>query len=340
MFRRPLRLGWVLTVMAFGCLVSAVTAVALPHSAYIRYQSLQGTIYDHARWIYERIHFDDTPIDIAFVGSSRTYAGVIPALVEAALEKRGHGDLRVANLSLPASGFDIRYTTVRELLETRDVKLLVFSLVEAFPRDGHQAFGDLGTVGEILSSPWIVNRTLPQNVARLPMRQMRLALASAVPGAFGMDRDFDPARYSGASTPDGSEGKPVQTDEAHAKDLANESRMRKSEITPPILPESLSWIEFGVSQTYVKRIVALAEAHHTRVAFLFLPFFDGYEMPLEAHWVERYGPLWNADFMMHDPANYKDAAHGSANVTPAIADWLADHLLELLDTQTPGTTGQ
>ena len=98
MFRRPLRLGWVLTVMAFGCLVSAVTAVALPHSAYMRYQSLQGTIYDHARWIYERIHFDDTPIDIAFVGSSRTYAGVIPALVEAALEKRGHGDLRVANL--------------------------------------------------------------------------------------------------------------------------------------------------------------------------------------------------------------------------------------------------
>jgi hypothetical protein len=257
-------------------------------------------------------------------------------MIEARLADRGI-DARVVNFSMPASGLDIRYTKIRELLENRDVALLVVSVVEALPRDGHQAFSDLGTAGEILASPWIINRNLPANLARLPVRQMQLALATALPDAFGYHRAFDPAAYPGATidsrrftawTPE--EDAETLADPDHAAALAREARRRKREIIPPVLPASMSWVEFGVSRSYIARIAALAEATDTRLAFLFLPFFEGFDAPLEQAWLEQFGPVWIADFMMHDPDNYLDAAHASNPGAELLADWLAGRIAEAL----------
>ena len=65
-----------LAVLAVAGLVLAVLAAALPHDPYIRYQTTKGTIYERTRFQYERLHFDPTPIDIVFIGSSRTAGGV------------------------------------------------------------------------------------------------------------------------------------------------------------------------------------------------------------------------------------------------------------------------
>lgn len=335
---RSLSLRAAFAVLALTVLVLSVLTVALPHDPYIRYQSLKGTIFDRVSWIYERIHFDETPVDVVFVGSSRTARGMVPPKIEAALEARGQ-DLRVLNLSIPASGLDIRETLLREALEGKTVKLIYISLVEAFPRDGHQAFGELGRVSEVLSSPWIVNRNLPVNLARLPVRQMKLALASQFPEGFGYRPAFVPESYPG-STIDGrffNEGFSLAADAAivarpgHEAALSEETERRKREITWPILPDNLSWIEFGVSRTYVARMAALAEEHGAELAFLFLPFYEGFETPIEAEWVTEFGPLYRADFMMAAPENYIDAAHASSRGSDLLAPWIADITVELLE---------
>ena len=72
-------------------------------------------------------------------------------------------------LQLDAAGFLYKPFTVEALahkirlaLEHHpEIRLIVLGVVEALPRDGHQAFGDLATPAEVLSAPWIVNRTLP-----------------------------------------------------------------------------------------------------------------------------------------------------------------------------------
>ena len=55
----------------FACLNVAAVAV-LPHDKYLRYEAPNDMDAPTSYWVYERIHFDPTPIDVAFVGTSRT----------------------------------------------------------------------------------------------------------------------------------------------------------------------------------------------------------------------------------------------------------------------------
>ncbi len=329
---RPLRLGRFLIAIGLTILACFAAAIALPHDPYIRYQAMADTIFARADWIYERIHHDDTPIDVLFIGSSRTARGVISPDIEARLAALGH-DARVANFSLPASGYDIRLTLAREALETHDVKLLVVSLVEQFPRDGHQAFADLATRRDILTSPWLVNRNLPENLARLPVRQIQLAAKSQLPEAFGHRATFDPETYKGSTIDprifNPGKRKPPETTEAIAA-LEAESRTRRRDLTRPVLPENLAWVEFGVTRSYIRRIARLAEAKRTKLVFLYLPFYGGFERPFEEAWLSQLGPVLSADFLMSDPLNYNDVAHASQAGADLITHWLAEALVPYL----------
>src|ERR1700750_2377233 len=56
-------------VAVLAIAVAVASAVcSLPENAYQRWQLLDGTIHGRSRWIYERIHFDPRPIDVAIVG--------------------------------------------------------------------------------------------------------------------------------------------------------------------------------------------------------------------------------------------------------------------------------
>jgi len=335
--RKARRGGGVLGTVAAVFAACCALATALPHDPYIRYQSFDDTIFDRLGWIYDRLHHDATPIDVLFIGSSRTARGANAAAIENALADLGRPGLHVANISLPASGLDIRLTKLREALRAHpEIRLVVLGMVEALPRDGHQAFGDLATAGEVLGAPWIVNRRLPGNLAALPYRQMELALASRLPAAFGYRTAFDPAAYIGP-TPDHrrfnrpgwgeiTQESPPDTSAAHADAMTRESRMRRRQITPPVLPAALSDIEFGVSRSYLHRIARLLEDEGIEMAFVFLPFYGGYAEPLDADWLAGLAPVWSASFLTDDPVNYSDAAHASGQGIGRLAPWFAQQI--------------
>lgn len=319
-----------LGALVAGLVVLTVGSVFLPHDPYIRWQSFAGTMFERTKYQYERIHFDEQPIDVVFIGSSRTAAGVSPPLLEAELAKRGM-PLEVFDLSLPAAGMDIRVAQAREVLTARpEVKLLVFSVVEALPRDGHQAFADLASAREIVSSPVLINRNLPASLVKLPMRQMKLAAASLVPGAFGYQAGFRPGAYPGPDwdAVDGVELAPGYdlTSAQHREALAAESAQRKLEITPPLLPEDLAWLEFGVSRASIEEVMALAKRNGTEVVFMFLPFYQGYEEPRDAAWLRERSDLWIPGWMREEPSFYGDAAHGTDLLRRPLSAWLADRI--------------
>ena len=333
-----LRLPAVLIAIAASFLAGFIGMGLLPHDPYIRYQTMQGTIFERATWMYERLHFDPAPVDIVLVGSSRTARGIDPGALEAALAAK-HLPQRVVNLSLAASGYDLQLTLAREALETRQVKLLVVSLVEQFPRDGHQAFADLANAGDIVASPWLVNRNFVPNLLRLPIRQLQLMVKSWMPKAFGLHADFDPEIYRLATADPRfaplTEAALPKTEEQIAE-LEAESKFRHRDLTLPVLPESLSWIEFGMTQSYIKQLAALAKAEGAKLVFLYLPFYKGYERPFEQHWLEQFGPVLSADFLMSDPDNYGgDVAHASRKGTALLTAWLADALAPVLKEAAP-----
>ncbi|MFQ3594642.1 MAG: hypothetical protein SNJ63_00830 [Sphingomonadaceae bacterium] len=334
---RVLSLGRFAGLALLALLLGYVAAISLPHDPWIRYQAFQGTIFERLRWFYERIHYDETPVDVVILGASRENAAFAPPLVDAALKARGV-DANFANLSLAAVGMDIRLTVLDELLKAKKPKLVLVSVTEQLPRDGHQAFGELATTGEILTSPLLINRNLPENVLRLPFRQIMLSVKTAVPQTFGLDPGFVPERYAGTLprlTPVEIHGGRLPRSyllslppDAHRDLIAREAARRKRQLTRPILPDALADAEFGVSRVSLERIIARARAHGADVAFLFLPFYDGLERPLDAEWLEARAPLWTTNHYMYDAGNFSDAGHVRDVAKPGMADWLAGRIAD------------
>ena len=59
-----------------AALLAGIAAAMLPDNEYQRFASLENTIQNRMRWIYERIHYDPAPIDVAFLGPSRSGAAI------------------------------------------------------------------------------------------------------------------------------------------------------------------------------------------------------------------------------------------------------------------------
>jgi hypothetical protein len=328
---RPLRSFLAILAIALG---AAVAASLLPTNPYQRWQQLDGTLHAKSRWIYERIHFDPRPIDVAVVGPSRTVRGVDARRLEASLAALGVPS-RVVNFALPEGGRDTNDVIVEEMLTTKTPKLIIIGVIEKPSRFGHAAFKYLAPAPLVADPGYPTNLNYLKSLAYLPFRQMRLFVANVAPGTFGLTKRFDAARY----TPDQTEDILFRQDSgivrpasqpAPVEELESGIRALKARTRPPILPPELADLEFGDDRHYVRRIVEAARRKNVRVAFLYLPFYSGGPAIQEEPFYAQYGPVWNAAFVGPHPELYSDYAHLTTGGAARVNAWLAPQVAALL----------
>lgn len=313
----------------FTVAISGFVALCLiPDDPYIRYQLMKGTIFESLAWVYERIHYDPAPIDIAILGGSRTGAAIDSPMLEELLASRGK-QLKVVNFSIAASGYDIQFSLAKRLFAEKSPKVLLIGVVEQLPRDGHQAFADIADPVDILQEPLLINRNLARNVTYLPMRQLRSFCFTTFPEMRKYSRTWNKGAYLG-SNPDqrhnatGTIRQSLKSGDETA--LNEESVRRRTGLAPPRLPESLQQIEFGLSDYYLDEILKLAKTKNTKVCFLYLPFYKGFDHPWDCDLLKSRGRLLEANFLKSDPRNFIDAAHASEVGSVLATRWLADQL--------------
>jgi len=326
-----------LGAMLLTILALSAVAVLLPHSTYVRYQSLNGTMFERTRYFYERLHFDPAPVDIIILGASRAAAGISSPHLEADLAKRGK-NLRVVNLSLPAAAMDMNLVIAREALRERpDTRMMIVLLPDAFPRQGNAPFAELATNGDIFANPVPWDGEWLRALGRLPMRQMQLFARTHLPGAFGYTTRFDPALYPGTTVDrDALPGwKPPVPQEgyhtaAHKAVVDSQSALRHRLLSPPKLPPALSWLEYGASQAAARKLIQLCHEKHTRLIFVYVPYYKGPQEPREAAWLRTQAPLWVETSVSSDPSLYADSGHPSSLALPVLSAWLADRIAAVL----------
>lgn len=334
-----------LAILAIA-LLSAIAAAMLPDIPYQRWQLLDGTIHKNARWIYERVHFDPAPIDVAFVGPSRLEAAIDAPRIEQDLARQGI-KANVVNFALPENGRDIHYAVVEEMLTAKRPRLIVIGVIEKPSRYGHSAFKYVARPGLVVDPGYLANVNWTKNLIYLPYRQMELFVARFLPGAMGLTRTFDPSAYRGSSIdttgdrtlPDGEfrNGTIAGSPEELARGVAKLER----ETNPPILPASMADIEFGDERHYIRRIVSAARAKGVKVAFLSLPYHTGPTTLQEQAFYDRYGPVWNAGFITTHADWYVDYAHITAGAADVVSDWTARRIArELAVSRTPAKEDQ
>jgi hypothetical protein len=338
---RPLgatRKALAILIVAFG--LAAGTA-ALPDNEYQRWQLLDGTIHARARWIYERSRFDPTPIDVAFVGPSRTGAAVDAPQLGAELAAKGLPS-HVVNFSLPEGGRNIDLPIVQQLLTYKQPKLLVLGITEKPQRTGHSAFKYISPTSLIVDPGYLANIDYLPDLAYLPFRQLHLFAADLFPQAAGLTKTFDARRYDGPSVdttgsvilPDGR----IKEGERPASYQELERGVRKLEAGahPPFLPRSMADVEFGDERHYLTEIIDLAHAHGVKVAFLFLPYYAGPSTIQEQDFYARFGPVWNEGWLAAHAEFYADYGHLTRGAAQQLTHALVAPVGEML--QSPEAT--
>jgi hypothetical protein len=316
-------------------LVIAVAVCLLPENSYQRWQLLGGTIHARARWIYERVHFDPMPIDVAFVGPSRVGSAVDAPRLGAALAARGL-PANVVNFSLPENGRNINYAIVAEMMETKRPKLLVIGVIEKPSRYGHAAFKYVAPRGMIAIPSYLGQINYLSDLVYLPYRQLELFAADIAPAASGLIKQFDPSLYLGHSVdttgsiilPDGT----VKDGEIPASIEELKRGVRKLELgtNPPLLPKRFADVEFGDERHYIREIVTLARLYNVRIAFLALPYYTGPSTLLEDDFYRTYGDIWNASFLSSHPDLYSDYGHVTSHGADILTDFLIDRVADEL----------
>jgi len=328
-------------VLAVAAACAAVASF-LPDNAYQRWQLLDGTIHANVRWIYERCHFDPTPIDVVFLGPSRMGAAINAPRLGRALAARGLPS-NVVNFSLPESGRNTNWAVAQEVFATKKPKLVILGVTEKPSRYGHPAFKYIADPTAIVFPGYLGDLNYFSDLIYLPFRQLRLLVANLFPGYIGLTKDFDPAHYRGSSIdttgsivlPDGhvKDGE----DPASNAELMRGVRKLEAGTHEPVLPLSLADLEFGDERYYTRKISELAKKNGAKVAFLFIPYYSGpsdLQDVQELKFYEEFGPVLNSGFFSPHAELYADYGHLTRSGAKKLTDWLVGPVAQLLKDST------
>ncbi len=321
-----------LLVFLLAALLATCAMVLLPHDKYLRYQSLNDHSAPNSYWIYERIHDDPTPIDVAFIGTSRTGRSMNTKRLQEDLAAHGV-DIHAVNFHVVKTGRDMHYVVAKELLTHRKVKLLVLEITELEDRKPHPDFVLLADTRDIVLAPLFINTRYFADLVRLPGRQVDLFLQTQLQSQGLRFADFTPPPYEGANldrtdfllTLDG-----VNHSLATQHTFAEMEAMRvqqERDITAPVLPASLEWLEYRLPRYYIDEIFDLAARNGTKVVFVYLPRYGGppSPAPYQRLYSRRTGLInpWPAvqDYRLWWDDTHVNAA-GSHLLTDAVAESL------------------
>ena len=312
--------AFVVAVIVFTVTILSASTVT-PHDRYYRFQSLNNGITSKSDWIYERLHFDPTPIDVALIGTSRTGGGLSAPLIEqeycAATGRRVH----VANLSIPRMGRNMHFLIAREAARTKAPALAIVELNEREVRKPHPSFIYLADARDVLEAPLLINLNYFSDLLRLPGRQLKL-FAQSVTGQASMRAAFDPADYPGAHLDRTQQhvlfdGRVVSRDKTMGEaGLDADMRRRNAGRTRPnLLPSAMRSLEYRVPRVYLGKLEdAFAEAGG-RTSYVYIPGWRAGDFPAEISdklggRAPDYTPV---SALTNDPGYWLDAGHLNAN---------------------------
>jgi hypothetical protein len=300
----------------------------LPHDRYVRYQQLADSDLFRSRWVYERIHYDKTPIDVAVVGSSRLETSISAPILERELTEKFGRPIHVANLAIPEEGRNLFFLVVRELLENHPETRIILLSVPENADLSHPAFRYLADPIDLLRAPLFVNHYYFLDAAFLPYRQMSYFVQSVFPEWFGLSRTFR-KDYAGTGF-----------DTTYSFHLPSGKLVDRYQVIPPdkldagyrrmISALGTEWhrpsrwyaLNNPLEEEYTKRIVDAARKHCTEAIFVRLPFYNSPPHMYDEAFYGGLGPILDAEALKGNPRNYQDEVHFNRSGTDLVSAWL------------------
>lgn len=126
-----------------------------PVSKSFSYHFIKGNCYNHGAWIYDRIFENDTPVDVAFIGSSHSLHGINEVGIEKEIVSKTGKEIQISNFGYCQMGRNFQYAVLKDLLKEKQPKLVVIEIAEDESRVSHSSFPFIADTEDILSSHFL-----------------------------------------------------------------------------------------------------------------------------------------------------------------------------------------
>ncbi len=328
-FIPPGRAWILLALLAVFFVLCSVLSYLLPHDRYVRYQQFVDSDLFRSRWVYERIHYDKTPIDVAIIGSSRLETSVSAPILEKELSEELGRPIHVANLALPEEGRNLHFLVARGLVESHPETRIILVSVPERADLSHPGFRYLADPIDLLRAPLLLNHYYFLDAAFLPYRQLSYFVQTRFPGWFGVSRTFR-KDYVGTGFDTTysfylPSGKLVDRYHVMPRDrLEAGSRRFVEELGGTSWHQPSRWhaLNNPLEEEYTKRLVEVARKHSVETIFVRLPFYKSPPHMYDEGFYRGLGPLLDAEGLTSDPHDYGDQGHFNRFGTNLVSPWL------------------
>lgn len=333
--RKPHLLARTIAILLMA-VAFAAGATFLPDNAYQRFQLLDGTVYEKARWIYERLHYDKRPVDVAILGDSHALIGLQPDRIQAQLAAAGKR-AEVVNMAMVGQGRNMQWLLVRDLIRTKKPKVLVLA-VSSWPSPwGHDSFRYYAPADDIREEATHGLYDVRKNLTYLPFRQLKLFAAFVAPQLFGLRPAFDPKAYDPAQdnwvTPRTSaDGKYHDPGKRVPPDILMDQLRSGQGVTPKRskLPAPIRRFTDADDRVYMDKIAAEAARHGVKIVFTYIPIYHTDDEIQSRRYYQSIGPIQdNQDIAGHDEL-YMDVYHTNMYGSQIVSDRVAAAVAPLL----------
>jgi hypothetical protein len=303
-------------ILIIPFLVGVLLIFKAPYSKEFAY-SFRKNVDCNTSWIYYRLFQNNKPIDVAFMGTSHTGCGINDSLIERLVNIKDNQNLIVSNLAYCTIGRNIQLPLVKDLIETKQPKLIVMEVTEKESKSSHKDFGYIADIDDVIENSKLFNTAVISDLyssfyARFSYTRKRLSntLKSGALNNHLSTHSYFPFKF----TADESFLK------EHKKKQYNRYEKNKNNL--------LSNLESAYPKFYLNEIVEIAKANNVNLVFLYLPSFGtSLDLPLDYEFYSEYGHvLIPPKKIFNNPNLWVDGEHLNYDGSKVLGEWLANQM--------------
>lgn len=278
-------------------------------------------------WMYRRMFESDLPVDVAFIGTSKTMCDVNDSLLQRKLFQEKGIHTNIANLGVCRVGENLHYLIARDLFEQKQPKIVIVEVSTHIATNSHFHFPMVAGASDVLFPTVIYNDDLFHDINgfawnRLIYHRERI---------LGIERSYEDILHN----PQHSFMQVANDVIADSSEMARIKKKRSEKLlseSPIGIPGLVNSLSTNYPKQYLRRIHELCQANDAQLYFLYLPVYGvPGDRPREADFYEEMAPILSPpDSIFRNPKLHFDVSHLNQRGATVFSDWLVDQLTEII----------
>ncbi|HEX2900908.1 MAG TPA: hypothetical protein VHS96_14400, partial [Bacteroidia bacterium] len=277
-------------------------------------------------WMFRRLHESPAPVDVAFVGTSKTMCDINDSLLQHRLRTEHGREMQVANFGVCRLGENLHWLLARDLFAQKHPRYLVVEVSTEMATNSHFHFPYLAASKDVLGAPLWANSDYLSDLTQLCWNRLVYQREHLL----GIDRKFEDYLN------DSLHSFMVVANDivADSAEMARVKTRRQKNLSQALPSGPARWVYDAAvrpAKHYFRSMADLCRQNGAGIIFLYLPEYGTpTRSPQELAFFQEMGPVWiPPDSIFGNPSLHMDHSHLNMHGARKLSDWLTANLAAL-----------